>query len=175
MNSIFERTSDRVYTDQPITPEQRELILKAAFSYPSCRNAQPLNLIVVTDKDQLEKLSHVSPYARAIANSQVGVVLCADMDKNPALAYDIQDLAAATENMLVEAQDLGLSSCWIGGYPSEGREEFLADVLKTPAHIRPLWTVAFGYPEHKAAVKDKWDPEKIFYNEYGNHDESAKN
>ena len=48
-------------------------------------------------------------------------LVCADKNKNDSLDYCQQDLAAATENMLVEAKSLGIGSCWLGVYPNEER------------------------------------------------------
>lgn len=167
MNSIFARVSDRQYTDQPIDRRDMRLILRAAFCAPSSRNRQPLELIVVKDKAMLEKLSEVSPYATPVKGSAMTIVVCANTERNDLIGACVEDCAAATENMLIEATELHIGSCWIGCWPHEERTALLARYMKTPENIRPLWMVSFGYPVHKASPKDKWSEEKISYESYG--------
>lgn len=47
LDNIFSRKSVRSYTDQPVSPEQVETILKAAMAAPSGMNAQPWRFVVV--------------------------------------------------------------------------------------------------------------------------------
>ena len=121
MDAIFNRTSIRKYKQESLKKEEIDLILKAAFSAPSARNSQPWQFIVVENKDTLKDLSQMTPYASFLKNAAMGMVVCADKNKNDSLDYCQQDLAAATENMLVEAKSLGIGSCWLGVYPNEER------------------------------------------------------
>ena len=63
MNSIFHRVSIRKFQDKPVEPEKIETLLRAAMAAPSARNQQPWEFYVVTNKDLIQKLSTVSPYA----------------------------------------------------------------------------------------------------------------
>ena len=63
MNSIFSRVSIRKYKDKPVEKEKTEAILRAAMQAPSAVNQQPWEFYVVTSKEKLEALSHVSPYS----------------------------------------------------------------------------------------------------------------
>lgn len=65
MDQIFKRTSIRRYLDQPVEAEKTEYLLKAAMQAPSAGNQQPWEFYVITNRDILEKLSKISPYARA--------------------------------------------------------------------------------------------------------------
>ena len=121
MDAIFNRTSIRKYKQESLKKEEIDLILKAAFSAPSARNSQPWQFIVVQNKDTLKELSQMTPYASFLKDAAMGMVVCADKNKNDSLDYCQQDLAAATENMLVEAKSLGIGSCWLGVYPNEER------------------------------------------------------
>ena len=103
MDAIFNRTSIRKYKQESLKKEEIDLILKAAFSAPSARNSQPWQFIVVENKYTL-----MTPYASFLKNAAMGMVVCADKNKNDSLDYCQQDLAAATENMLVEAKSLGI-------------------------------------------------------------------
>lgn len=166
MNAIFERTSVRQYTDETLSKEQIEQIVKAGFCAPSAVNAQPWEVIVVTDPKELEELSHFSPYAMCLKEAKLGVVLLANRDHQFGDAYDVMDLSAMSENMLVEARSLGLGDVWLGGYPEQERVEFLKTFFKLPENIIPYWVLSFGHPLHELKPKDKWDPKKVHYNTY---------
>ena len=161
MNSIYERTSVRAYQPCALQKEEIKQILKAAFCAPSARNAQPWYFIVVEDKAKLEQLSHFSPYASFLKDAAMGIVVCADLSRNPSFDYCQQDCAAATQNMLLEAKELGIGTCWLGGHPNEDRVEFLKNALQIKEPLFPLWMISFGYPAQPEVIKDKWDPAKI--------------
>lgn len=167
MNAIYERTSVRQYAPEKVSDQEIEKILKAGFCAPSAVNKQPWQLIVVKEKDNLEQLSHCSPYALPLKEAAFAIVVMADTSHHLADGYDIQDLAALTENMLIEAEDLGIGSVWLGIYPEKERIEWLKKHFELPDHIVPYWVVSFGYPLHEQKPKDKWDPAKIHYETYG--------
>lgn len=166
MDCIFNRTSVRKYTKEALKKEEIDLILKAAFCAPSAANRQPWQFIVVQNKQTLSDLSTMTPYASLLKDAAMCVVVCADKSKNPSLDYCQQDLAAATENMLIEAKSLHIGSCWIGVYPNEDRYLALNAYFKLPKGIVPMWMVAFGYPDQEIVVKDKFDEDKIHYEKY---------
>lgn len=166
MDAIFNRTSVRKYKQESLKKEEIDLILKAAFSAPSARNSQPWQFIVAENKDTLKDLSQMTPYASFLKDAAMGIVVCADKSKNDSLDYCQQDLAAATENMLVEAKSLGIGSCWLGVYPNEDRYLALNQYFKLPKGIVPMWMISFGYPDQEEVVKDKFDSSKVHYEKY---------
>ena len=166
MNIIFERCSIRKYQNKAIEKENIELILKAAFCAPSARNAQPWEFIVIEDKSTLQTLSTFTPYAKPLQNATLGVVVCANLNRNSMIDFCEQDLAAATQNMLLQAQTLGIGSVWIGVYPIEERVAMLKEHFKLPEQIVPLWMIAFGYPDEKANIKNKFQESYIHYEKW---------
>ena len=123
MQEIFKRRSVRKYTDQNIDQETIEKIVAAGMSAPSARDERPWHFIVVQDKNTLQDMSQLTPYASMLAQAAMGIVICADQNQHLNVEYDLQDCAAVTENMLIEAQHLGIGTCWIGGYPNQDRIE----------------------------------------------------
>lgn len=166
MKAILTRTSVRKYLDKQLSKGEIEQILRAGFAAPSAKNTQPWEFIVVENKQTLATMSTFSPYAGLIKNAAMGMVVCGNTDRNPIVDYCQQDCAAATENMLVAANDLGIGSCWIGIYPHEERMKPIRDLFNLPENIVPLWMIAFGYPDQKIVVKDKWDESKIHYEKF---------
>ena len=57
-----------------------------------------------------------------------------------------QDMGACMQNMLLEATNLKIGSCWIGAYPDSVRMLHLSNVLNIPADIDPFCGLALGYP-----------------------------
>lgn len=163
MNAIFDRCSIRQYKQQPLKKEEIQLILKAAFCAPSASNKQPWFFIVVNDKNKLEKMSTFTPYATPLKKAAMGIVVCTDLNCNQYIDYGQQDCAAATQNMLLEAHELGIGSCWIGFYPHQDRVEKLKNYFQLEENIVPLWAVAFGYMDEAPNIKNKWKEEKIRY------------
>ena len=74
MNEIFSRVSIRKFTNQPVEREKIVTMLRAAMQAPSAHNQQPWEFYVVSDKDMLEKLSHISKYSMSIKNAPVAIV-----------------------------------------------------------------------------------------------------
>ena len=75
-----------------------------------------------------------------------------------------------TQNILLAAHAQGLGAVWTGTYPNEERVHAVADVLKLPDTLIPLCTVVIGYPAEQPEPKDKWKPENVSYNEFGNQE-----
>lgn len=170
INNILKRTSVRSYADRPVEKEKIEKLLRAGMAAPTAVNKQPWHFVVVTDKDQLQKLSVANPYAGMAAKAPLAIVVCGDMDK--ALEGDgrefwIQDCSAATENILLAATGMGLGSVWTGTYPAKERCAAVAKVLSLPETLIPLNTIIIGYPDAPVSPKDKWNTENISYDMYG--------
>ena len=173
LETIMTRTSIRQYTDQPVEKEKIEAMLRAGMAAPSAVNKQPWHFVVVTDKEKLSGLATANPNAGMAARAPLAIVVCGDMTKaleGGGRAFWIQDCSAATENILLAAHAQGLGAVWTGTYPSEERVHAVADVLKLPDTLIPLCTVVIGYPAEQPEPKDKWKPENISYNEYGNQE-----
>lgn len=166
MDSIFSRRSIRKFKDIPVSDEQIELLLKAAFSAPSCRDLRPWEFLVVTNRQSLNELSDLAPGAKPLKEATLGIVVMANLKKNDCLEYCEQDLAAATQNILLEAQSLGLGGVWIGMHPTQGRSQRMKVVLRLPEHIYPFWMIAIGHPNEEGTIKDKFDANAVHYNRW---------
>ena len=167
INNIMTRTSIRQYTEEPVSQADIETMLRAGMAAPTAVNKQPWHFVAVTDKD---KLAELSGRRGMIKQAGVAIVVCGNLDKalqGPAQAYWIQDCSAATENILLAANALGLGAVWTGCYPMEDRVAEVSKVLKLPETIVPLCVIAIGHPAEQPTPKDKWKPENVSYNEFG--------
>lgn len=169
INNILKRTSVRSYEDRAVESEKVEKLLRAGMAAPTAVNKQPWHFIVVTDKNQLQKLSEANPNAGMAAKAPLTIVVCGDMDKaleGDAREFWVQDCSAATENILLAATGMGLGAVWTGTYPSKERCAAVADVLRLPDTLIPLNTIVIGYPDTEPTPKDKWKKENVSYNVY---------
>ena len=169
IENIMTRTSIRQYKDQPVEDEKIDIMLKAAMAAPTAVNLQPWHFIVITDKETIGVLSGRQP-----TNAPLLIAVCGDTDKttmpdgNGKLPdFWIQDVSAATENLLLAAHALGLGAVWTAAYPVMERTAEVANVLNCPKNIVPLALVRVGYPDEAPAPKDKFKQENISYNKFG--------
>lgn len=169
IENIMTRTSIRAFTDQPVDTATVEKILRAGMAAPTAVNKQPWAFVVVNDRQQMERLRQVHPYAQMLKTAQLAIIVCGDMERalsGFAQAYWIQDASAATENILLAAHGLGLGAVWCGVYPNPDVLPKVKEVLGLPSNVIPLNIIPLGYPAESPAPKDKWKPENIHYNQW---------
>ena len=160
MDSIFHRTSIRKYLQKPVEEEKLELLLRAAMAAPSAKNQQPWEFYLVTDKDTIVALSQTSPYAGFTKDAAAMIVPCYKNDSAVPQYREI-DLSIATENILLEADSLGLGACWIGTAPIKERMDAVEAVLNIPERLHAFSIVALGYPAEERKQQDRFDESRI--------------
>ena len=168
INNIMTRTSIRQYTDETVSKADIETMLRAGMAAPTAVNRQPWHFVAVTDKAKLAELA--GRRGGMIKQAGVAIVVCGNMDKamqGPGQAFWVQDCSAATENILLAANAIGLGAVWTGCYPMDDRVAEVSKTLKLPETIVPLCVIVIGHPAEQPAPKDKWKPENVSYNEFG--------
>ncbi|MEK9828663.1 MAG: nitroreductase family protein, partial [Rhodospirillales bacterium] len=75
------RVSVRSYTDEPVTDEQVDAVLQAAFRAPTSSNIQSYSVIVVRDQEALDQLAVVTSGQKHVANAPVFLAFCADLTR----------------------------------------------------------------------------------------------
>lgn len=176
-NNIMSRVSVRSYLDKPVEDEKVDKLLRAGMAAPSAMNTQPWHFIVIKDKALLEQIAKATPNAGMAKEAPLAIVVCGDLKKEKegwVQPFWIQDASAATENILLQANAMGLGAVWTGTYPSEERCKAIAKLLNLPGHIIPLNTIVIGYPKGDDKPKDKWKPENVSYNRYGEGKDGSK-
>ena len=169
MNNIMTRTSIRAYIDKSIEEEKVEQILRAGMAAPTAGNKQPWNFVVVTDKNILKAVPLKLEYAKQVASAPLAIVVCGDLNKTfdgEGQEYWVQDLSAASQNILLASHSLGLGAVWCGVYPISERVNYIKDLLSLPDNIIPLNIIAIGYPNQNPLPKNKWNNNLIHYNKW---------
>ena len=166
LDNIFARKSVRSYTEQDVTPEQVESLLKAAMAAPSGMNVQPWRFVVVRDLASKEQLA--GGFNKMIAKAPVVIVVCGHVTspRGGENGNWTADCAAATENILLAAEALGLGAVWTACYPYESRMNPTIELLGLPADVKPYCIIPVGHPTGKEKPKDKWKPGNIHYEKW---------
>ncbi len=162
MNSIFHRVSIRRYQDQPVGKETIELLLRAGMAAPSAMNQQPWEFYVITNREIIADLAACSRYSGFSASAPLMIVPCYKTEV-PAPSFQLIDLSAATENILLEADELGLGAVWMAVAPDAGRIANVRRVLQIPEHLVPFCMIAAGYPAEEKKQQDRYEPDRVHW------------
>ncbi len=131
LDLVKRRQSVRCY--QPGTRVSREVLdrcLEAARLAPSACNSQPWSFVVVDDPSRVRELAEVScthaPYGmnRFAADASVLIVVVTEKMKWAArigaqfrgVQYSLVDIGIACEHLVLQAEEEGLGSCWLGWF-----------------------------------------------------------
>lgn len=174
MDNILSRKSVRSYTEQKLTDAQIETLLRAAMAAPSGSNIQPWSFVVLTDPSEYDTIFEGNFNMDKFKQAAAVFVLCADttVTRTPRGGGEPvtmpngtwrDDLGAATENLLLAAESMGLGACWTASYPYEDRYMPPKKALGLPDTVIPYSIVPVGYPAGDEQPKDKWDPAKVHY------------
>ena len=147
------------------------MCLEAARVAPSACNSQPWKFIVVDDRELKNRLCDTAFSGIYSINSfckTAPVVVAVVSEKSKFLAriggvfrgtkYYLIDIGIACEHFVLEAEDLGLGTCWIGWFD----EQAVKSILNVPRNKKIDILIALGYydreklgPEHGREPIDK--------------------
>jgi nitroreductase len=165
---IHERTSIRSYTNQEVSREQLEILVRAGMAAPSAMNKQPWQFVVIDDKELLSAIGEIST-SKMAKQAPAAILVCGDLEKAGEgwlQEYWIQDCSAAAENILLAITDLGLGGVWTSIYPAENRMEIITNLFQLPETIIPFCVIPLGYPTQNHEPKNKWNPENVHWNKW---------
>lgn len=168
INNIMTRASVRGFIEKPVEQTKIDLMLRAAMAAPTDKNRQPWHFVVLNTREAIAQYAGEGHHAERMKKTPLVIVLCADttrMQQGEVRDIWVQDLSAATENLLLAAHALELGAVWTTIYPLEKRVQSVQQKLNLPGHLIPMCAVHIGYPnpERPAQPKDKWDEKKVTY------------
>lgn len=168
LEAIKNRRSIRQFNDQKINKEDLLELVEAGFMAPSARGQESRGFVIIDDEKVITMLSQVSVGAKVLTNAKAAIaVICPNVEKLSAPDMALEDLAAATENILLEATNKGIGSCWIGIAPNDERIEKASKVLNLSNQSFVFSVIALGYPLDDKAFyqKNKIDNQLIYWNQ----------
>ena len=171
VNTIAARHSYRgKFSDEPVPREDLETIARCGIDAPSGCNKQTTDLIVVDDKDTLDKIkSLIDPPVAKTAPAMI-VVLTRRINAYRDRCFAIQDYSAAIENMLLAIVELGYQSCWYEGHITD--EDRICDKIASVLGVPGEYDVVCILPVGKAlddfhAPSKKAFSERVRFNHFG--------
>jgi nitroreductase len=142
-DTIRARRNTRTYTDRPIAPADLDRILEAGRRSPSSMNEQPWDLIVVTERERLQRMADLWRFGAHLADAAAAVAVLSpastDPDARETFAFD---LGQAAMSMMLAAADVGIGSC----HSSVGDQAAAREVLGFPADRECVILLSLGYP-----------------------------
>ena len=166
LEAIRTRRSIRAFTDEPVLDEQIRTILAAAMNAPSARNQQSWEFIVIDDRDILDEIPTHHASAKMCLMAPIAIAVCGNTLREQSPGFWQQDCAAATENMLLAAHDIGIGAVWCGIYPREDRVKAYRELLHLPDGIIPMALVVIGNPAECPHPEDRYNPDFIHRNKW---------
>lgn len=164
--AIYGRRSIRSFTDDEVSDDDVESVLRAAMAAPSAGNQQPWHFIVIDDRAVLDAVPEFHPYSTMLHEAPLAIVVCGDKREEKHEGFWVQDCSAAVENLLIAAHARGLGAVWLGVYPAKGRVRGARDLLDLPDAVVPLAIVAVGHPAEEKGSMDRYDPDRIHHNRW---------
>ena len=150
LDAIKKRSSIRNYKGDSIPEDLLLRVLEAVRLAPSAKNLQPWKFIIVKDKYLKEKLAEAASDQYFIAQAPIIVVGCGFPDDcytrmgRYMKSWPV-DVTIALEHLILEAQEEGLGTCWIGAFD----EEKVKSILNIPGNVKVLAMTPLGYPNEK--------------------------
>ncbi len=163
---IKSRRNIKRFLTKHVSWEKIARMIDAARHAPSCGNVQNWKFLMVFDPDQKNQVAAAAYDQFEIVNAPVLIIVCGEPDKAERYyglrgerLYTVQNCAAAIQNMLLEAQSLGLGTRWIGGFD----EDAIRTMFKIPPEARPQAIIAVGYAAEVPERPPKYPLETIVY------------
>ncbi|MGA2385212.1 MAG: nitroreductase family protein [Candidatus Bathyarchaeia archaeon] len=143
MNVITSRKSVRDFLGKAVEEEKLMKILEAARLAPSWANKQGCKYVVVKNKSTINELA--TGFTSWLSEAPVILAACIDpkdSGSHNGMDYYLVDVGISMQQLVLAATDLGLGTCWIGGFD----EDKVKKVLEIPSNIRVVALTPIGYP-----------------------------
>ena len=168
---LLQRRSIRKFKEELLTADETRLILEAGLLSPTSKNLHSWEFIAVEQKEMLSSLSQCKPHSASfIADAALAVVVVGNPLESTAW---VEDGAIAAINMQLQAEELGIGSCWVQIRDRSYSEtissgEYINDLLDIPMPLEVLCVLAFGKKEKErtAADLDNLHWEKVHIEKY---------
>ncbi|MFW5855844.1 MAG: nitroreductase family protein [Bacillota bacterium] len=156
---IKTRRSVRKFKDKNVSDKLIEEIIDAGRLAPSGNNLQPVEFIVIKDKNKRKEIAGLATYGSFIEDAPVCIAVCSKKTE-----HDVEDGSAATENILLAAHALGLASCWVAGYKKDYSSD-IEDLLEMPEEYVLISLLPIGYPIGEPGMPRKRSLQEVMHKE----------
>lgn len=159
------------FTDAPVNAEDLKKIVSVALIAPSGCNAQTTEFVIVDDEAIVGQINRMHESNKAMQQAKAYIACLVGTDPKPVyqdLSFEVEDCAAAVENMLLAITALGYASVWIDGWlRKEGRAASIAEMLNVPEAKTIRILLPIGVPADQCKQPNKKaSEERAFFNKY---------
>lgn len=144
------RFSVRKFAAAPIEKEKLDLIIEAGRVAPTAKNLQPQRIYVVQSSEGLAKIDALTPCRFGAGTVLIFTYNTEEEWQNPLEAgvrAGVEDVSIVATHMMLEAEDLGLGSCWVNYFPNSQLEK----AFGLPKNEKAVLLLPIGYPAPDAA------------------------
>lgn len=166
IEAILSRRSIRKYTSEEVTDKQINMLLKAAMFAPSAVNKQPWHFVVFRNANTIKQIIEAHPNASMLTGASAAILVCYDEQLQHDAGYGPVDCAAAIQNILLAAHNLGLGAVWVGIYPRANRMEAVQHIFSLPEHVKGFAVVSLGYPAETKGEPNRFNPNRIHHEKW---------
>ena len=126
-----ERFSCRKFSDKPVEDEKITAILEAGITAPTAKNVQPVKIWVMKSEDALAKIRSCTPFkwmenvsvVFAVGGTTEGAFVRPSDNRN----FEDVDASIVATHMMLEVQNLGLGSTWVGFFDTDKLHELFTE------------------------------------------------
>jgi nitroreductase len=118
---------------------------------------------VVQNREKLYDITKIHPYTQMLTTASCAVIVCADLNLQSGVSKGFfpQDCGAATQNILLQATELGLGTCWCGVYPKEDKVKAFRSLFELSDNIVPFCVIAVGVPAEEIGSRGFYEEDKV--------------
>lgn len=169
IEELYNRKSVRVFSDEPITKEEKEIIMNAALQAPTGGNMCLYSMIDVQSQALKDLLADRCDHQPMISKAPFVLMFNIDYQKwydmfkeycddepimgEGDLLLAASDCAIAAQNAVVAAQSMGIGSCYIGDIVENF--ELNRETFNLPEYVVPFVMVIFGRPTQSQMDRKK--------------------
>lgn len=167
--AVQRRYSHRTpFLDQPVPDEDVRKIVEAGICAPSGMNCQTTSFVVVTDPQLRAQIAQVLSSPATQTAPVILVVLSEHVITPCGLPFEVEDYAAAVENMLLAAAALGYASVWMDGMTkADAANTAIRAILNVPEGKTVRTILPLGVPAEVGAQKERKPfEERCTYNKF---------
>lgn len=161
LQSIMKRRSIRAFTGDTVPKEKLEMALRAAMAAPSGMNRQPWQFVVVTEKETIKRMCEAHGYAGF--GMAAGAIVLPFGSKEGQKWFD-QDMAAATENLLIQIANSGLGATWCG--MDEARQATVRGMVGLPEDAFIFALIPVGVPAEEKPARTQYEARRVHWERY---------
>jgi nitroreductase len=146
LRAIATKRAIRKFAERPIAEDDLTRILDAGRRAASSKNTQRWTFVVVRDRDRLQRLSKVGPWAGHLSGAAVGIALVTPIGEDGDDPQSVMfDLGQAAAQVMLAAWALGVGTCPVTAY----EPEVAAEILELPHGQRCRYLISAGYPARR--------------------------